>query len=49
VANGAGVTVTIIEDSRVDNTAPDNDEVTVTATVTVGSTDTLFVRIKAVQ
>jgi hypothetical protein len=34
---------TIGEDSRADNTAPANDEVTVTATVSAGSADKLFV------
>ncbi len=47
--NGAGVSVTISEDARVDNEAPDNDLVTATATVTAGRADTLFVRVAATQ
>ena len=47
VGNGAGVTVTIAEDSRIDNSAPDNDVVTVTATPS-GTTSSLFVRLRAV-
>lgn len=46
--NGAGVSVSFSEDSRMDNSAPDNDEVTVTATVTGGAGARLFVRLKAV-
>ncbi len=45
--NGAGVTVTIAENSRIDNNAPDNDVVTATATVTAGTTPRLFVRLRA--
>lgn len=47
--NGAGVTVTVAETSRVDNAAPANDIVTATATVTAGSAAKLFVRVKATQ
>lgn len=41
-----GLSFTIEELSRVDNSAPDNDEVTVQATPT-GSPSSLFVRIRA--
>ena len=45
--NGAGVTVTITEDSRIDNIAPDNDVVTATAIAT-GFPSCFFVRLRAV-
>lgn len=48
-AGGGGVTVSVVETSRVDNAAPDNDLVTATATVTAGSAAKLFVRVKATQ
>ena len=46
---GAGITVSVLETSRVNNAAPDNDIVTATATVTAGSAAKLFVRVKATQ
>jgi hypothetical protein len=47
--SGGGVTATVLEISRVDNAAPDNDFVTATATVTAGTAPKLFVRVKATQ
>lgn len=47
--NGAGVIVTLAETARVDHEAPATDLVTVTATVTAGSTARLFVRVVASQ
>jgi hypothetical protein len=47
--NGAGVTVTLAETARVEGTAPANDQVTVTATVTAGTANTLFARVRATR
>lgn len=47
--SGGGVKATVLEISRVDNAAPDNDFVTATATVTAGTAPKLFVRVKATQ
>jgi hypothetical protein len=46
---GAGITVSVLETSRVNNAAPENDIVTATATVTSGTAPKLFVRVKATQ
>jgi hypothetical protein len=46
-ASNGGVTVTIGATVAVDNTAPDNDVIEVTATVAGGSTERLFVRLAA--
>ncbi|MEO8617639.1 MAG: S8 family serine peptidase [Luteolibacter sp.] len=48
-ATAAGVTVTIANMTLIDNTAPANDMIQVTATVTGGTTNNLFVRLKASQ
>ena len=48
-ASAAGVTVTIAGTILIDNTAPANDLVQISATVTGGTTKNLFVRLKASQ
>lgn len=49
IDNGDGVTVTLAQTARVENEAPANDRVTVTATVAAGTAIKLFVRVRAVQ
>ncbi len=48
-ATAGGITVTIATSILIDNTAPTNDVIQVTATVTGGTTNHLFVRLKASQ